>query len=276
MARRGLLAETGGVCVPDRQRYILNLAMRDDCQSAVRFEMSKKGRRMNSNRKTAIIVGVFFIAATVTAILGLFVFIGPVLDDADYLTNVSANENQVVIGVLLELITAGAVAGTAIALFPIFKRHIEALALGYVGGRIFEGAIIIVGAVAALLLLTLSREYAAASPGASYFQTSGALLLAQRDWTLLLGPMIVLGPNALMLNYLFYQSRLVPRFLSVWGLIAAPLVLAAGLLRVFSLIASVSTISVLLVLPIALFEMVLAVWLIVKGFSSPAIAYNPA
>ncbi len=227
---------------------------------------------MNSDRKTAIIVGVLFITATVAAILGGPVFINSILDDPDYFISASGNENQVLIGVLLELIVACAVAGTAIALFPIFKKHNEALALGYVGARIIEGVTIIVAALGALLLLTISREYVAGAPDASSFQTLGTLLLAVRDWTLLLGPNIVLGPAALMLSYLLYQSRLVPRFLSVWGLIGAPLILAAGLLDMFDLITPFSPIKGLLAFPIALFEMVLAVWLIVKGFNKSAIA----
>ncbi len=224
------------------------------------------------NRKTAIIVGLLFITATVAPILGTLVFLGPILDDPDYFIRISGNENRVLIGVLLELIAAGAVAGTAIALFPVFKKHNEGLALGYVGSRIIEGVFIIVAALGALLLLTLSQEYVAGAPDATSFQTLGTLLLAVRDWNLLLGPNIVLGPAALMLSYLFYQSRLVPRWLSVWGLIAAPLVLAAGLLDMFDLITPFSPIKGLLVFPIALFEMALALWLIVKGFNSSAIA----
>jgi len=128
----------------------------------------------------SIIVGVLFITATVAHILaGLF--IKPILDDPDYLINVSANENRVLLGVLLELITAGAVVGTAVMLFPVFKKHNEGLALGYVGGRSVEGVIIIVGAIGALLLLTLSREYVAGARDASYFQVSGKLLTAVRD-----------------------------------------------------------------------------------------------
>ncbi len=212
------------------------------------------------------IVGVLFITATVAHIIaGLF--LQPVLDDPDYLNNASANENRVVIGVLLELIAAGAVVGSAVMLFPVFKTTNEGLALGYVGGRGIEGVIIIIGAIGALLLLTLGREYVAGASDASYFQASGTLLLALRGWVLVLGPMIVFSLNDLILSYLFYQSRLVPRFLSVWGLIGAPLVLAAGLLIMIGRTNPSSKIAILLALPVALFEMVLAVWLIVKGFN---------
>jgi len=206
---------------------------------------------MNTNKRTARIVGVLFIAATVVSILGTLVFLGPALDDPDYLIKVSANENQVLIGVLLEIIAAGAVAGTGITLFPIFKKHNEALALGYAAGRTVEGVFIIVSAIGALLLLTLSREYVAGAPDASHFQTLGTVLRAERDWNFLVGPNLVFSLNALMLSYMLYQSRLVPRWLSVWGLIGAPLILAATLLRVFGVITLFSPIAALLALPIS-------------------------
>jgi len=230
---------------------------------------------MNTNRKSATIVGLLFIVATVFSILGTLVYIGPILDDSDYLTNVYANENQVLVGVLLKLIAAGAVAGTAIALFPIFRKHNEALALGYVGGRTIEAVFIIISAISALLLVTLGREYAAGAPDASNFQTLGTLLQAERDWTFLVGPNIVFSLNALMVSYLMYKMGLVPRFIAVWGLIGAPLILTLGLLYMFGL-PRFSPVSVLLALPIASFEMVLAVYLIVKGFRSTAFTSETA
>jgi len=214
----------------------------------------------------ATIVGVLFITATVASILaGLL--LQPVLDDPDYLSNATANENRVAIGALLELVAAGAVVGTGVMLFPVFKKFNEGLALGYASGRSIEGVIIIIGAIGALLLITLGREYVAGAPTGSYSQASGALLLALRSWALVLGPMIVFSLNDLILSYLLYISRLVPRFLSVWGLLGAPLVLAAGLLIMFGRIPPTSKFAILLALPVAVFEMALAVWLIVKGFN---------
>jgi hypothetical protein len=226
---------------------------------------------MNSNRKTAIIVGVLFITATVASMIEYIVILPPILNVPDYLVNVSANKTQWIIAVLFYLINCAAVVVIPIMLFPIFKKHNEALAVGYVGSRIIESVSLIVGAISLLSLLTLSQEYVqAAAPDASYFQTLGTLLLAVRDWSHLLGAMIVFSLTALVLNYLLYQSKLIPRFISVWGLIGAILLLAAGLLGMFGHSTS-STISIILTLPIGLNEMVLAVWLIVKGFSSSAI-----
>lgn len=226
---------------------------------------------MHSNRKTAIIVGVLFIVATVTAILG-GLLIESIIDAPDDLVNVSANENQVLIGVLILLIGAASVVGIPVMMFSILKKHNEALALGYVGFRIFEAVMFIVDVISVLLLITLSQEFVnAVAPDATYFQTLGTLLLAARDWAFLLVP-IVFGLGALVFYYLLYQSKLIPRWLSVWGLIGAALVFPQGLLGMFGLLEAGSESMIVFALPILVQEMVLAVWLIVKGFNSSAIA----
>ena len=136
---------------------------------------------MNSNRKAAIIVGVLFIAATVAGILSI-VF-GPNLDAPDYLANLSANENQVLIGGLFEFTMAVLIAGIPIFMYPILKKYNEALALGYVVFRTIEVLIFTVCAISLLTLLTLSQEFViAGAPDASYFQTLATLLLAVREW----------------------------------------------------------------------------------------------
>jgi len=122
----------------------------------------------------------YYLTAMVTSLLG-GVWLESILNAPDYLTTVSANETQVIIGVLLELINCAAVVGIAVMLFPILKRHSEALALGYVGIRVVEAAILIVAVISPLSLITSSQEYVTAgAPDASYFQTLGALLIAAR------------------------------------------------------------------------------------------------
>ena len=229
---------------------------------------------MKTNTKTARIVGVLFITATVTAILSI-VFLGSTLDAPDYLVNVPENENQVIIAVILELILAISVIGIGFMMFPILKKHIESLALGYVGIRLTEAIFIIVASISLLSLLTLSQEYVAGALDASYYQPLGTLLLALRDWAFVIGTMIFLGLGGLPLYYLLYQSKLIPRWLSVWGLIGATLILLTGLLGLFGL-SPESTTTTFLAAPIAVQEMVFAVWLIVKGFNSSAIASGSA
>ena len=225
---------------------------------------------MDSYRKTAIIVGVLFITATVTAILSI-VSLGSILDDPGYLTDASANENQVIMAVIFWLILAISVMGIGVMMFPILKKKDnEGLALGYVGFRLIEAVLIIVASLSLLSLLTLSQEYVAGALDASYYQPSGTLLLALFDWSLVIGTMIFLGLGGLPLNYLLYQLKLVPRWLSVWGLIGATLILLYGLLALFDLDPN------FLAAPIAVQEMVFAVWLIVKGFDPSALAPESA
>ena len=225
---------------------------------------------MNTHRKTAIVVGILFIIATVTSILGYLVILEPILNVPDHLTNISKNETQMIIGILIDSINSIAVVVIPVMLFPIFKKHNEALALGYLASRIIESLILIIGAISLLSLVTLSQEYMqAGSPTNSYFLPASTLLLAIDDWTFLLGPGVAFSFTALILNYLLYQSQLVPRFLSAWGLLGAILLLTADLLAIFFL-STTSTVFILLTLPIALQEMVFAIWLIVKGFNTAA------
>ena len=220
-------------------------------------------------RKTARIVGVLFIIGTVAGILS-FVGMGP-QGTPDYLVNVSANGNQVITGALLVLIMGVALAPVPVLLYPILKKYNESLALGYVVFRVLEVVTYIGIVISWLLLLTLSREYVqAGAPDASYFQTLGTLLKAAGEW---IDPILVIvfSISALILNYIFYQSKLIPRWLSGLGLFGATMHLAEGVLAVFGY-PDISVLGIPVYLPIGLQEMVYAVWLIVKGFNPSAIA----
>lgn len=217
---------------------------------------------MNTHSKTARIVGVLFITATVAVILS-GPFIGS-LDTPDYLVDVAANQDQVLMGMFLQLIWAFAVVGIPVVLFPILKKYDETLALGFFSARIIEGVFSIIFIICELSLLTLSQEYVAAGGrDVAYYQASGILLRAVRDWAFEMGPGIVFTLSALILNYTLYRSKLVPRWLSGWGLIGALLMLASHLSKFFSI-----NLPEILFVPIALQEMVFAVWLIAKGFNS--------
>ncbi|MFC1481325.1 DUF4386 domain-containing protein [Candidatus Neomarinimicrobiota bacterium] len=211
----------------------------------------------------------YYIIATVAGVLSV-VFSGPILEKPLNLINVAANESQVLIPALFIFIMALAVAGIAIWAYPILKKHNEALALGFVGARIVEGALFIVGIISLLSLLTLSQEFVkAGAADASYFHTQGILLLAASDSASILG-MVIFDLGALMFYYILYQTKLVPRWLSVWGIIGAPLMLVAVSFPIY--VADPTPMISVLNAPIALQEMVLAVWLIVKGFDVSAIA----
>jgi len=225
--------------------------------------------QMNTNKKTAIIVGALFLIAMATSLLG-GIWLESILNAPDYLITVSANETQVIIGVLLELINGVAVVGIAVMMFPLFKKHDEALALGYVAFRIIETVIIIAAVISPLSLIALSQEYVkVGAPDASYFQTLGISFLAARAHLVGLLLAIFFSLGALLFYYLLYQSKLVPRFISVWGFIGAALVLTWNLLETFGI--SISS-GMILALPIISNEIFLGIWLIVKGFNPSAIA----
>jgi len=222
-------------------------------------------------RNTARIVGILFIIGTVA---GISSFIGaPSLDDPDYLINISANGNLTIVGALFVLVMGIALAPVPVLLFPILKKVNESLALGYVVFRILEVVTYIVTVISWLLLLTLSQEFVlAGAPDASYYQTSGTLLLAVGAW---IDPILVIvfSISALILNYLLYKSILVPRWLSSWGFVGGILHLAEGLLDMFGLLPGMP-LGIVFFAPIALQEMVYAVWLIVKGFNPTAAIPN--
>ena len=231
---------------------------------------------MNRNRKIAIIAGVLFIIATVASVLGTL-FSKPILDATDYLIKISANENRMAIGALFKFIAAAASAGIAISLYPILKKYNQGLALGAVGFRIIEGMLGIAGVICLLLLTTLSQEFVkAGSPDSSYFQTSGVLIVAGRDWMGNVAGLLAFGLGALMYYYIFFQTKLVPRWLSGWGLIGIILIIVTSMLVMFRVIGPMSTTQIILAVPIGLQEMVLAVWLIVKGFNPSAIVSGSA
>jgi hypothetical protein len=225
---------------------------------------------MSTNRKTAVVVGVLFIAATAASLLGTS-FTRSILDAPDYLVKISANRTPVVLGVLFQFIAAATSAGIAISLYPILRKYNEGLALGSVGFRLIEGVFYIVAALGLLSLVSLSQEYVkAGAPATSDFPILGTLMLAVRNWAGFVLGVISFCLGALMYYSVFYQSKLIPRWLSGWGLVATALLLSMALWVMFG--AKPSGTTLLLALPIALQEMVLAVWLIVKGFNPSAIA----
>ncbi|MBE0517982.1 MAG: DUF4386 domain-containing protein [Thermoplasmata archaeon] len=230
---------------------------------------------MDSHRKAAMIVGVLFIIALVASLVGGPILTQSILGDSDYLDKISLNQDQVVLGVLFKFIGAAASAGIAVMLYPILRKHNEGLALGSVGFRLIEAVFYIVAALGILSLVSLSQDYASAgSPTASSYQILAASMHSVNIWAGFVLGVLSFCTGALMYYYVFYQSKLIPRWLSVWGLIAIALLLTMVLSIMFDEgpVKEPSGIRILLAVPIALQEMVLAAWLIVKGFDPSAIA----
>jgi hypothetical protein len=223
---------------------------------------------MGSQRATARLVGVLFIVATVTSIIGGSLLLP--LDDPDYLIEVAAHENQIILGVLLEFILALSVIGTAALLLPVLKPHGEGMAVGYVAVRTVEATFILIASTTALLVLTLSQDWGSA--GGVGVEPVGSVLLSAREWALFVGTLIVFGVSAVILNALLYRSRLVPVWLSLLGLVGGLLLLTSAVVEMFAYGAD-APVALQLVgaAPIALQEMILAVLLIWKGFAATSV-----
>jgi hypothetical protein len=222
--------------------------------------------KMNSFQKTAKIVGILFIIGTVAGILSAFV-IPSILNAPDYLIKISENKNMVILGVLLVLMMGISLSMMSVVLFPILKKYNETLALGAV---IFRGALELVSylgiAISWLLLLTLSQEYVSAGTTAiSNFQLMGSMLMDLDFQSGSLGA-IVFSIGALIIYYVFYKTNLIPTWLSLWGLFGAILYIASPILMMFGFDFE------FLMYPLGVQEMIMAVWLIVKGFNPTAIA----
>lgn len=224
---------------------------------------------MKTNKTSANLAGVLFIIATVAAITGALLYY-PILKDPAYIIKTTPRETPVLWGAFFEIITALAVIGTPLALYPVLKKYNERMALASVGFRLLEAGMIIIGILSLLTIVTLNHEFSKEiNPDTTTYLMAGKSLLALHDWTFLFGPNLLLGPSTLMTAYLLYTSRLVPRFISILGLAGGPLIFSCGILVLFGAFPQVSAWGALLAIPVFLYEMSLAIWLLVKGFNSP-------
>ena len=225
---------------------------------------------MDYYRKLAIIAGVLFIIYTGLDFLS-FPFLGPVTS-TNYLVSVSENRGLVGTGALLLLIGGVCASGIAISLYPVLKKFNAGLALGAVGFRISEGVLRFVSVCGYLLLITLSQQFVqAGAPDSSYFQTLGALVYAGNRWGNLVS-LLAFSIGALLYYIIFYRTKLVPRWLSGWGLVAAILGMLSCVLVLVGVIAPFGTEQVVIAIPMFPQEIVLAAWLIAKGFNPAVIA----
>jgi len=223
---------------------------------------------MNENKLTARIVGTLFLIAMATSLIG-GLWMETYLTAPDYLESFSANAAQVTTGVMLELINGIAVVFIAVLMFPIFKKQNEAMALGYVAFRVIEAVIIISAVISPLVLVILSREISSTGtlevPG---FHELAVVMLSVRE--LLVGQLlgIFFSLAALIFYGLLYKSRLIPRWISVWGLLGAISILTWNLLELFGFHISFGMIFGLLIITNEIF---LGFWLIIKGFNKSEI-----
>jgi hypothetical protein len=222
---------------------------------------------MTPTRKAALWGGVFYLITFASSIPSWF-FLQPVLSDPNYVLGPGA-DTQVAFGALLDVVTAFAGIGCAVALYAVIRRAHHNLALGYVTTRLMEGAVIMVGVLAELAVVTL-RQGGTAGTDAASMVAAGRSLIAVHDWSFLFGPGLMPVLNALMLATLLYRARLVPRLIPALGLIGAPLLAASTLGTMFGVNDTQSAFTGIATMPIFFWELSVGLWMTFKGFNPAA------
>jgi hypothetical protein len=227
-----------------------------------------------TNRSAAILIGVLFIIATAFLFVGGS-FYGPVLDTPDYLQVAYPNRIPATIGMLIEFSCIIAIPLIPVFAFPVLRRHSETLALGYLVFRLFEAVLFVLVDITKLSLIKVSELHlAAGATNADTIANIGATIQGWNEWGWVFY-VLIFAFGALIFYTALFQSKLLPRWISVWGLIAAVLMVTSALLAMFEVELPEAVFS-LLVVPIAVQEMVMALWLIFKGFNSTAITAETA
>ena len=229
--------------------------------------MTTKPARIDPTRKTALVAGILYLITFLASIPAVFLM-GPVLTDPNFIISASGADTQVSFGALLDLVTALAGIGTAVALYSVVKRQHEGLALGFVTTRMFEAGVIAVGVISVLSVVTL-RQPGATGVEATSLLITGQALVAVKDWTFIIGPGMA-GMNALMLATLMYRSRLVPRIIPALGLIGAPIYLSGQIGLILGINDRVSLWSAIGLPGIFFWELTLGLWMTFKGFNRSA------
>jgi hypothetical protein len=222
-----------------------------------------------SDRRTARIVGWLFIGTFAFSIPGYLLY-GPLLDDPGYILG-GGHDTQITAGAFLEILTAICNIGTAVALYPVARRYGHRLALGYVATRVLEATVIVAGIVSVLSVLTLRQQFAGTGADPETLTIAGQTLVAFHDWTFLLGPGFCAGVGTgLLLGYLMYRSGLLPRRLATLGLVGGTLAFVAATGALFDVYDRQSAPQFLLTFSEMIWEVTFGLYLIVKGFTSPA------
>jgi len=218
---------------------------------------------MNADRRMTTVAGVLIILGIIAGVLSVV----PSVEGGDYLTKVSSNKNQVLLGACFQFFLVPIYIGFALSLYPILKQYKENLAIGFVSFRVIAGVFQIVGVVSLPLFLFLSQEFIKIEPSdAFYFETLGELLKLGRDLANHLGVMLATGIGNLMLYYILYKTKLIPNWLSLWGVLGNTLAMLSSFLILFGYMDVISIAFAFMTIPLVLQEVILSIWLIVKGF----------
>jgi hypothetical protein len=217
---------------------------------------------MDPARRAAFFGGLFYLLTFASSIPAVFL-LSPVINDANYIVSAGA-DTQVVWGTVLDLVNALTAVGSAVALYPVLKRYSPSMALGFVTTRMFEAAVISIGVVSLLTVVTL-RQPGATGAEASSLLVTGHALVAAYNWVFLVGPNLMPAVNGVLLGTMMYRTGLVPKAIPVMGMVGGPLLLAVTLASMFG-ITHHGTAWWAVAAPIALWELLLGLYLTFKGF----------
>ncbi|WP_173922718.1 DUF4386 domain-containing protein [Agromyces sp. Marseille-P2726] len=225
---------------------------------------------MTRTRRLALAAGVLYLLTFAFSIPAFFLY-EPVLTDPAYIVGDGGADTRIAFGAVLEMLTALAGIGTAVAVFPVVRRQSEAASLGFVTTRSFEAAVMIIGVIALMSIVSLRQAGAAAGTDDAALIAVGQALIEVRDQTALFGPGFVPALNALCFGYVLFRSRLVPRGIPALGLIGAPLLMASAIAAMFGL-HDQSVFAAIALAPIFIWELTIGLWMTFKGFNPSALA----
>ena len=226
--------------------------------------------RRDPTRNHARAAGILYLLTFVSSIPAL-ILIGPILNDTNYVTS-AGHDTRVLWGCLLDSVNALTAVGSAVAVYSVVKRQNGSMALGFVTSRLVEAAVVMIGVVSLLAVVTMRQDFAGSGADAASLTVTANALVDVRNWTFLFGPGLMPVLNAVLFGTLLYKSRLVPRIIPTVGLIGAPLLFAAFVANLFGVFDQVSAASFFLTLPIAAWELSIGIWMTFKGFRPEAVA----
>jgi hypothetical protein len=226
---------------------------------------------MNTYRTNAVVAGILLLVAWIPGVAAAGLT-SPLLGGPDYLSRIAGSQNSMIIAICLLSVMNMACPGIAMALYPVLKRSHPGLAIGSVGFRSLEGALLFAGLACMAALLPLSREFLQAGTDSTTLQTIANLLRSTGDWFSNVAALLAFHVGAFMYYFILYRTKLVPRWLSAWGMFADVLGIASAALVLTGAATGFDVLQTALNLPIGLQELVLAGWLIVKGFDRAGLA----
>jgi uncharacterized protein DUF4386 len=218
---------------------------------------------MTNNKIIARSIGVLLIAQMTAAVLSYSVILPPILHKKDFLDSLSINSTLVTIAMLLDLAVGLSTFGIAVLLYPVLKKYSERMALWFLGLRLNEVINYVIGGVLLLTVLSIGVDYQQVDPSeAEHFEILSTYLLRARGNTQLIGLLIYCFGTS-MLYYLLFHTKLIPRFISVWGLIGVILLFAEVISNIFN----ESLGGLIIMMPLGLNEIFFGIWLIIRGFN---------